>query len=194
MQDFRAAIERISPLTEAAWHAVHARLSPRAVAAGEHLLRAGAIASRVCFLRQGLLREYYADAAGRESTRQFTSAGEFSGSLADLLSAAPAAVSIEALMPSTVVEADWLQLNLLAEQHPSLQKLLRRVAEQLYLRKTQREFEMLSLSATERYRRFAQRHPDLDARLHRHQVASYLGITAVHLSRIRAGLKRAASV
>jgi CRP-like cAMP-binding protein len=184
MQDLRLAIDRISPLSEAAWAATLVLISSRNVAAGDHLLHAGARASRFFFVRSGLLREYYVDAAGRESTRQFSTEGEFSGSLADLLSADVAAVSIEALADSAILEADWTKLNALTEQHPSLMKLLRHITERLYVRKTRREFEMLTLSAAERYRRFVQQYPGLDSQLHRHQVASYLGITPVHLSRI----------
>ena len=168
------AIERISPLTEAAWAATRALITRRTVIAGEHLLRAGEPARRCCFVQHGLLREYYTDADGRESTRQFAGRGEFSGSLADLLAPGNtgAAVSIEALTEGTLWEADWATLDALAENHPSLMKLLRRIAESLYLRKTRREFEMLTLPAAERYRNFLALHPGLDARLHRHQVAS----------------------
>jgi hypothetical protein len=64
-------------------------------------------------------------------------------------------------------------------------RLARRFVESLYLRKMKREFEMLTLPAKDRYQRFVTESPALDARLPRHLVASYLGITAVHLSRLR---------
>lgn len=182
----RAAIDRISPVSDAAWQAAAGLFAARCVTTGESLLRAGARARQVFFVESGLLREYYVDAEGRESTRQFIAAGEFSGSLADLISAQPAAVSIEALADGVIFEADWRRLDALSEEHRSLMRLLRRLAESLYVRKCRREFEMLSLSAAERYDRFTQQYPHLDAQLPRHQVASYLGITPVHLSRIRA--------
>ncbi len=153
---------------------------------GQHLLRVGEAATHIVFLRRGLLREYYLDGAGDEATRRFCEAGEFSGSLADLLAGGPAAVSIEVLDRSEIIELDWARVDALAEQHPSLMKLMRRFAEVLYVRKMRREFEMLTLPAAQRYRAFTQQHPALDARLPRHMVASYLGITAVHLSRIGA--------
>lgn len=185
MKDFRSAVDLVSLLSTAAWAVVEPLLSVRRASKGEHLLRAGEQATQIFFVRDGLLREYYCDAAGHEFTRQFTANGGLSGSLADLISPNRAAVSIEALASSELLQADWAQLNAYAEQHPTLMKLLRRITEELYLRKTRREFEMLTLAAVERYRRFVVEYPGLDARLHRHQVASYLGITPVHLSRIR---------
>jgi CRP-like cAMP-binding protein len=63
--------------------------------------------------------------------------------------------------------------------------LARRNAEALYVRKAQREHEMLALPAAERYARWRREQPELDARVSRRQLASYLGITPEHLSRLR---------
>jgi CRP-like cAMP-binding protein len=41
------------------------------------------------------------------------------------------------------------------------------------------------LNALERYRQFLVDYPGLEARIKQHQLASYLGITPVSLSRIR---------
>jgi len=190
MNPLRQALERVNPLPDEAWAAVAALVSSRTVAPGEHLLRAGQRATSVFFLRRGLLREYYLDDAGHESTRRFCSEGEFSGSLADLLGDGAAAASIEAIDGGEVWVLNWAQLDALTEKWPALMKLMRRFAESLYVRKMRREFEMLTLPAAERYRRFACEFPALDARLPRHMVASYLGITPVHFSRTCAAEKQ----
>lgn len=182
--DLRQGMERFGALEDGTWAAIAALVSAQTVARGHHLLRAGARASDAFFVRDGLVREYYVDQRGHEATRRFCLTGEFSGSLADLLSTGPAAVSIEALAPTRLCRLSWAQLDLLSESRPDLMRLLRRIAEGLYLRKAAREFEMLTLPATARYRRFVAEYPTLGARLPRHLIASYLGITPVHLSRI----------
>ncbi|MBI3523401.1 MAG: Crp/Fnr family transcriptional regulator [Betaproteobacteria bacterium] len=189
--NLRRTLDRVNPLTHEALAAIEALVSRRLVNAGQHLLQAGEPAVNIFFVEQGLLREYYLDSAGRESTRRVCKEGEFSGSLADLLAGGAAVVSIEVLEAGEVLAIDWASVDALAEQHPSLMKFLRRSAEALYLRKTRREFEMLTLSAAQRYRKFAQEAPGVDARLPRHIVASYLGITPVHLSRICAAERSA---
>jgi CRP-like cAMP-binding protein len=181
----RQALEALSPLADADWALVQPRIASRHVAAGQYLLRAGEIATQTFFVRQGLLREYYSDRDGAEATRRFCVAGEFSGSLADLLSGRPAQCSIETLEPSEVWSMGWRDIDAASMQSPAWMLLLRRFAERLYLRKTDREFEMLTLPAAERYRRFVEAFPELEKRLPRVHVASYLGITPVHLSRIR---------
>jgi CRP-like cAMP-binding protein len=182
----RATLETLGPLTDEAWAPLEGRVTVRHVSAGDLLLRAGERASDVFFVRRGLLREYYVDAQGGETTRRFTQEGELSGSLADLLSGEPAMVWIEALEVAEIWCVEWARLDALAERFACWMRLARVLAEQLYLRKMQREFELLTLTATQRYDRFAGQSPALDARLPRQLVASYLGITPVHLSRIRA--------
>lgn len=190
MYALRQALDNVNPLAREAWAAIEPLTSSFVVAEGQHLLRAGERATRIFFVRQGLLREYYLDSAGRESTRRICQPGEFSGSLADLIAGGAAAVSIECLDAGEIVEIDWASIDALSGQHASLMKLMRRFAEALYVRKMRREFEMLTLPAAERFRRFVREEPGLNARLPRHIVASYLGITAVHLSRICAAGKR----
>lgn len=185
----QSELNRICPLSEHAWAAVKSLATTRRVAAGEHLLRAGEVSKRILFVISGHLREYYVDINGKQSVRRFCRKGEFSGSLADLLTQQPAAVFIDALEPCELIELDWLKIDALSQQHPSLMQLMRRIAEGLYIRKMQREFEMLTLTATERYHQFSKDNPELESHLPRHMLASYLGITAVHLSRICAGEK-----
>lgn len=56
----------------------------------------------------------------------------------------------------------------------------------------EREFELLGLDAEARYRCFLERYPGLEASVSQRSVASYLGGTPEHLSRLRArmGLAR----
>lgn len=182
----QATLGRIHPLDACAWSELAPLVSARSLGAGQTLLRAGEQAQRIYFVHQGLLREYYVDHQGKEATRRFCGEGEFSGSLADLLSQGPSAVFIESMQACDMLELDWQAVDALSLKHPSLMRLMRRFAEGLYIHKMRREFEMLTLPAAERYRRFASAHANLNALLPRHMVASYLGITPVHLSRIGA--------
>ncbi len=185
----QTALHRIHPLSEQAWSDIAACATPRTVPAGQLLLRAGEMAKRIFFVHSGLLREYYVDHQGREATRRFCTAGEFSGSLADLLAQGPSAVFIECMQGCELLEMEWQAVDALSLRHPSLMHLMRRFAEGLCVHKMQREFEMLTLPAAQRYLRFANLHASLNAQLPRHMVASYLGITPVHLSRIGAAQK-----
>jgi CRP-like cAMP-binding protein len=58
------------------------------------------------------------------------------------------------------------------------------VAEQHFLAKEQREFEFLQFDVLERYNKFKDDFGPLMGKIPQHQIASYLGITPVALSRV----------
>jgi CRP-like cAMP-binding protein len=151
------------------------------------LLRGGEIATACFWIESGLAREYYLGEDGSEHTRRFMEAGELTGSLLDLLSGSPAVTWIQALEPTRTLRFDYAQFIALCDRYPELQRIARRFMEQLYVIKARREHDLLALSARERLERWQREHPALDTRVSRRHLASYLGITPEHLSRLRRG-------
>ena len=180
-----AAARTLSPLGDEALRRLAGLLQPRSFGASQWLLEGGQPALWCHFVTSGLTRELYIGEDGAEHTRAFTTAGHFTGSLLDLLSGEPSVTWVQALEPSTTLAFRWADFQALCEQHAELQRLARRVAETLYVRKARREHELLALSAASRYRQWRREHPALDGRVSQRIVASYLGITPEHLSRLR---------
>ena len=58
------------------------------------------------------------------------------------------------------------------------------------MHKENKERFMLLYSPEERYQLFCQHYPDLEQRITDSQIAAYLGITAISLSRIKSRLKK----
>ncbi len=54
-----------------------------------------------------------------------------------------------------------------------------------WVKKEQREIALVLDDATTRYATFRREHPDLENQIPQYHIASYLGITPIHLSRIR---------
>lgn len=191
-ESYAAAVRRVVPLEADDVDAGFAEVRPRELARGEHILRAGETATGVFVVVRGLLREYFVLADGTERTKAFVAEGEFSGSLADLLSGEPSRAFIVADEPTRVLVATHAAYRALEAASPAWERFGRRVLEALLLRKAEREYELLGLDAAERYARFALRYPGLEARVAAKHVASYLGITPVHLSRLRRARRHAA--
>ena len=151
---------------------------------GALLLEAGSRADLLHVVDEGLVREFYVNADGKEHTRAFIAGGSVTGSLLDLASGAPSVTWIQALEQTRTLAIRFSDFNALAARYGELESLARQQAEALAVRKTKREYEMLALSARERLELWRAEFPALDGRITRRMLASFLGISAVHLSRI----------
>lgn len=182
---FRAAMRRLAPLSDAELEAVEAPARVRRLARGEPFLRAGELAVACGTMLTGLVREYFLLDDGREVTRGFAGPGDNVGSLSDLLQATPARSTVVAEAASAIVVVPWPTLRAIADQRPAWAHLIARITERLYLAKAAREYELLALDAEARYARFRARYATLEPAIALRQVASYVGITPEHLSRLR---------
>lgn len=163
------------------------------VPAGGVFLRAGENAHKAGLVVAGALREFFVLADGSERTKGFNLPGEFAGSLSDLLSSEPSRVWIAAERATVLLVTPWEAYLDLVEQHPAWGRFARRMAERLYRAKAQREYELLALDAAARYRLALERWPDLEQHFTQRAIASYIGITPVHLSRLRRNQEKPAS-
>jgi CRP-like cAMP-binding protein len=180
------AVNRLSPVGQDSLRALADCVRPLRFEVSQWLLRAGTPAEDLFLVVHGLVREYHIDEYGGEHTRSFAADGHFTGSLMDLLSTGqPSVTWAQALEPTLALAIPYQRFERLCEQHVDLLVLARRAVEALYVRKARREYELLSLPAADRYASWLREFPELDSRVSRRTLASYLGITPEHLSRIR---------
>lgn len=187
------AFRAIAPLSDADLAALPA---PQRVTvdAGGVFLRAGETAHRTGLVISGALREYFVLADGSERTKGFNLPGDFAGSLSDLLSGEPSRVWIAAERSTTLLVTPWQAYLELIEKYPAWGRFARLMAERLYRAKAQREYELLALDAATRYRLALERWPGLEQHFTQRAIASYIGITPVHLSRLRRNQEKAVAV
>ena len=182
---FKRALCAISPLSEADLAEALALARPRELRPRQYLLRAGELATEVAVVVHGLMREHFVMSDGTERTKAFVPEGHPTGSLADVLSAVPSRAFIVAEEPTRVLVANFADTLALAEHCEGFRRYGERLTQRVLLVKAEREYELLGLDAQARYQAFLSRYPGLEARVAARHVASYLGITPVHLSRLR---------
>lgn len=134
---------------------------------------------------QGLLRAKVVLADGREYIKEFYWEGDEFLDFHHLLSGEPARYSVEALEPCRLQIFALADLRTLPCWPTWYQHLM---AVQLRI-KEEKELLLLTESPQARYQHFLASFPVLDARVPDHQIAAYLGITPISLSRIRRRLK-----
>lgn len=181
----RQALRRIWPLDDADVDALLPHTTRQVMDKGQVLLEAGQRAHLTGFVLSGGLREYYILEDGTERTKGFNMPGEFAGSLSDLLSGQPSRVWISAEAPTVVAVTPWAVYEALTRQSVAWAHFARKMAEGLYLLKTEREFELLTMDAAQRLACALARWPALASVYSQKDIASYIGVTPVHLSRLR---------
>jgi CRP-like cAMP-binding protein len=158
---------------------------PRSFEARETVVRAGTSPTWFGFVRTGLLRMYYLRPNGRSFTKSFILAGQFFGASDTLLGGAPTRLWIEALERTEVLQAPYTTVTEHYPRHPAWERIGRRFAEGLYMRKLEREASLLMDTAAERYDAFLRDHGAIENRIPDYHIASYLGITPETLSRLK---------
>lgn len=152
---------------------------------GEFLFKQGEVDTSIYVVKSGLLKAYYLTMDGKELVKSFIQEGEFIGSLIACHTGAPCTFSLACLEDSSLVKITFSDLKKAVDQNPQLSSFLTNGLMSLAIKKERREFEFLCLSALERYELFKQRTPELVDRVTQNDIARYLGITPVALSRIK---------
>ena len=149
------------------------------------MIRQGDVDTSVYIVVAGLLKAYYATLEGKELIKSFIQPGEFIGSLISCRMGEPSTFSLTCLEECKLLRVPFTALQAAAQAQPEVAAFMSNGLMELALKKERREYEFLCLSAPERYALLKNRQPDLVERLTQNDVARYLGITPVALSRIK---------
>lgn len=181
----KTVVEHLVSPPEEQWHRFKQLFAPRVLDRGRFFIRAGERPEYFGFINAGLVRFFYQTQQGQEFNKSFAYENHFIGAYSAFLTNSNVRFTIQALEECSLLVAKTRRMAELFDSHFCWEKFGRILAEQLYIKKEQREAEFLLDDAETRYRNFLQYYPDLEDRLPQYHIASYLGITPVALSRIR---------
>lgn len=160
-------------------------LSPRHLDAEEFLLRAGEESDTLYLLESGLVRYFYLTPDGRERNKAFYREGQVIGPVSAALQSVPAPFSIQCLEATEVLEFRFHDLLQATESSPAVARLYRELLAEAFIRNEQREAMLLTCSAEARYQWLLDNEAYLLDRVPQFHIASYLGMDAVSLSRLK---------
>jgi CRP-like cAMP-binding protein len=155
---------------------------------GYRLLNADKVERDIYFIKKGIVRAYINSFDG-EVTFWFGKEGDTVVSMKSYVSNEKGYENIELLEDCTLYKLNTGALNNLFAKDVPIANWGRKFAEQELLKTEERLIERLFGTATERYSELMKNNPELLQRAQLSYIASYLGITQVSLSRIRAKLK-----
>lgn len=139
-------------------------------------------------LEKGIARAY-CNGENQEITFWFGQSGDVLFSFNSYINNSPGYENIELLENSTLIKIRLNNLFSLYEHHLEIANWGRKVAEQELIATERRLIDRAFKGAAERYQEFATQSHELIKRVALKHIASYLGVTQVTLSRIRATYK-----
>jgi CRP-like cAMP-binding protein len=156
----------------------------RRVKKKQMLLQEGDVDNHGFFVTKGCLRSYAIDKNGYDHVLQFAPAGWWIADVGSLLTGKPGVLFIDAIDNSEILMLSRVSHEILYEKIPRLERYFRIIAERAFAASQRRLIDTLSLSALERYKRFAELYPALVDSLPQKQIASYIGVTPEFLSKM----------
>lgn len=94
-------------------------------------------------------------------------------------------ISFQAVEPCIIIEIDYPKLEGLCKQHHIFDTIGRKMAERIFVQEFQLRKLLLNCTAMERYEYLEQTKPEIFQRFALKDIAGFIGITDVSLSRIR---------
>jgi CRP-like cAMP-binding protein len=150
----------------------------------EVILSEGTICRYIWFINKGLVRDYF-HRDGIEVTAGFFKEGEFITNYESFISQKPSKAYIDALEDGELLGISYDSLQYQYSCSKTWERAGRLIAEQLFLVSEQKKDGLLSNSPDLQYLSLVQEQPDIVQRVPQYYIASYLGVSPEHLSRIR---------
>lgn len=151
----------------------------------QYLLQADEVCKYMAFVSTGLLRTYNVDDNGNEHMSLFGWEGWWLSDFHSFLSGKPSVFNIDAVEDAVVLlisRADYEALTLAV---PVMDRYFRILYQNSLVNKERRLMSSITHSAEEKYLELLESNPGIIERIPQNMIASYLGIAAETLSRIK---------
>jgi CRP/FNR family transcriptional regulator, anaerobic regulatory protein len=157
---------------------------PVAISRNGYLVEAGQRCNEVAFIVSGKLRVFHFDGTS-EVTCYFAMDNTFITSFPSFIRNEPSNEYIQAVEDSALLAIHRDELERITRQIPAMQLFRRILTEQQYVAAEQRIEMLQTKSGQERYDLMMRYYPEVILNFPLQHIASYLGITPQHLSRLR---------
>lgn len=178
------------PLTDEKWNEYTSHFHRLEVPAKTILLEEGEISKKLFIIEKGCVRVWFNN-NGKDLTTQFFFENQSVASIESFMKKSVSPASIETIEPAILWWIHKHDLDKILEEIKEIPELRDRLIDMLF----QRTFDYMKYfvsfikdSPTQRYLSLIEERPQIVQRVPQHYIASYLGITTVHLSRLKSKL------
>jgi CRP-like cAMP-binding protein len=159
-------------------------------AKGSEIFHQGEVCSDVFIMTEGLVKLTYVTHEGKEWIKSFIMDKGVFGSRASQSLGQPSTFSVTCLENCRAMILPYKTFETMCVEDLDLAGMTFQFFQWLGLKKELREYDFLCLSAEEQYRKFLDENATLAGRITQTDMARYLGITPIALSRIKSRQKK----
>ena len=185
MESIRHTIQQMIRITASELDAFLAGAFDREYKRLECICTEGSVPDEVYFVNKGIIRVLLTDSEGKEHTVHFALENQFIADYSGFLQQQPGLYTLQALedchltvLPRPTIEWGYAHLR-------EGQKMGRLIAEFYFIYQDERIKNQYVRTAKERYDAITEVFPNIHKRVPQHMIASYLGISPIHLSRLK---------
>lgn len=148
------------------------------------LLSEGEISETAYLIEKGCVRLWFNN-NGKDVTFQFFFEGEAVSSIESFSTNRPSLFNLETIEPCAVLKLSRGDFLHILEDSPEIKREINEIILQRLIHYQELFLSRIKDKPEERYEELVRKYPKILQRVPQHYIASYLGITAVSLSRIR---------
>jgi CRP-like cAMP-binding protein len=186
MDNIRKYLEGTISIEDSDWNFFTSKLEERTVKKRTKLLHIDEIENHISFISSGIVRFLIPkEEEDKEVTFGFCFDNEFVSAYDSFLTRKPSLYELETLTDVTMWSISYNDLQEVYLNTKIGNTLGRLSSERLFLIKSKREQSLLNETAEERYLNLFKERPNLIKEIPLKYIASYIGVTAQALSRIR---------
>lgn len=186
MNEFTNYVSKIIELDTKAQSEFDLKIKTAEFKKGQFIVSEQSICRNIYYLKLGIIKFYFINAEGKEVIFRFFTEQSLFTSLESFILQKPTAHMMLTLEPAIVEYISKQDLDELCAKHHSISKLNTYMLSMAATNMIRRFSELMSDRSSARYNNFVLENSQLMQRISLGDLANYLGITQVSLSRIRA--------
>lgn len=178
------------PLDDSKWNEYTSYFQRLEIPAKTILLEEGEISKKLFIIEKGSIRVWFNN-NGKDLTTQFFFENQSVSSIESFMKKLPSPVVIETIEPCVLWWIQKSDLDNIVEEIKEIPEVRDRFINMLFERTFDYIKHFVSFikdSPTQRYLNLIKERPQVVQRVPQHYIASYLGVSTVHLSRIKSQL------
>jgi CRP-like cAMP-binding protein len=190
MDFIKIILNNLAPISEAQWNQLKTIIRPKNLEKGEHFVSIGDDPSNFAFIKNGVFKlSYHPAGSDREFIKLFSGPNELIAPYADFLRQRPSNINIVSITPSEIYICKFESLKTLSENSSEWEIHRRKISDFHYLLKEEKEYELLTNSAEERYLKFKEKFKHYINDIPSYLIAEYLNVTPSYLSTLKRRIK-----